>query len=168
MAEPHAGREEARRLRPTRGVAHDRSVPSDSEAITALVMAYAERLDAGDLDGVAALFAHATWRSPAPAEPLRGAEAVRRAYDVVLLYDGIPCTRHVVTNVVVALEGPDRAAARSCFTVFQARPDFPLQPILCGRYHDAFARADGAWRFADRLILPDLAGDLSRHLRPGP
>src|SRR5205809_1891244 len=32
MAEPHAGREEARRLRPTRSVAHDRPVPSDVEA----------------------------------------------------------------------------------------------------------------------------------------
>ena len=32
---------------------------ADVEAITALIMTYAERLDAGDLDGVAALFAHA-------------------------------------------------------------------------------------------------------------
>jgi len=167
MAEPYAGREEARRLRPTRGVAHDRPVPSDVEAITALIVAYAEGLDAGDLEGVAALFAHATWRSPARAEPLRGAAAVRRAYDVVLLYDGIPCTRHVVTNVVVELQSAERAVARSYFTVFQARPDFPLQSILCGRYHDAFERVGGAWRFADRLILPDLVGDLSRHLRAG-
>ena len=140
-------------------------VPTDLEDITALVMRYAERLDAGDLDGVAALFAHATWRSPARAEPLRGAEQVRRAYDGVLLYDGIPATRHVVTNLVVELEPPDRARARSYFTVFQARPDLPLQAIICGRYHDAFERAGGAWRFADRLILPDLIGDLSRHLR---
>jgi len=45
----------------------------------------------------------------------------------------------------------------------------PLQAILCGRYHDAFERVGGAWRFADRLILPDLVGDLSRHLSgPGP
>ena len=43
----------------------------------------------------------------------------------------------------------------------------PLQAILCGRYHDAFERVGGAWRFADRLILPDLVGDLSRHLRAG-
>src|SRR2546425_8621375 len=106
--------------------------------------------------------------TPARAAPLYGIAAVRRAYDVVLLYDGSPCTRHVVTNLVVELDGPDRAAARSCFTVFQARPDFPLQPILCGRYHDAFARVDGSWRFADRLILPDLIGDLSRHLRSLP
>ena len=40
----------------------------------------------------------------------------------------------------------------------------PIQAILCGRYHDAFERVGGAWRFADRLILPDLVGDLSRHL----
>jgi hypothetical protein len=55
--------------------------------------------------------------------------------------------------------------ARSYFTVFQALPDFPLQPIIAGRYHDAFERVDGTWRFADRLILSDLIGDLSRHLR---
>jgi hypothetical protein len=140
-------------------------VPTDVDAITALVMSYAERLDAGDLDGVAALFAHATWRSPARTVPLRGAEQVRHAYDGVVLYDGIPATRHVVTNLVVEIEPPDRAGARSYFTVFQARPDFPLQPIICGRYHDAFERVDGVWRFADRLILPDLIGDLSRHLR---
>jgi 3-phenylpropionate/cinnamic acid dioxygenase small subunit len=140
-------------------------VPTDVDAITALVMSYAERLDAGDLDGVAALFTHATWRSPARTEPLRGAEQVRHAYDVVLLYDGIPATRHVITNLVVEIEAPDRARARSYFTVFQARPDFPLQAVICGRYHDAFERVDGAWRFADRLILPDLIGDLSRHLR---
>jgi hypothetical protein len=140
-------------------------VQTDVDAITALVMLYAERLDAGDLDGVAALFAHATWRSPARAEPLRGTAEVRRAYDVVLLYDGVPGTRHVVTNLVVELDAPDRARARSVFTVLQARPDFPLQPIMCGRYHDAFERAGGIWRFADRLILPDLSGDLSHHLR---
>ena len=166
MAEARVAREEAP-LRPSRQVAHDRTVPSDTAAIAALIMTYAERLDAGDLDGVAALFAHATWRSPARTEPLHGAEAVRRAYDVVLLYDGSPCTRHVVTNLVVEPNGPDRAAARSYFTVFQARHDFPLQPILVGRYHDAFARTNGTWRFADRLVLPDLLGDLSRHLRAG-
>jgi 3-phenylpropionate/cinnamic acid dioxygenase small subunit len=140
-------------------------VPTDVEAISALVMSYAERLDAGDLDGVAALFAHATWRTPARPEPLRGAAAVRRAYDGVLLYDGVPSTRHVVTNLVVEIEAPDRATARCSFTVFQARPDFPLQAIICGRYHDTFTRASGLWRFADRLILPELLGDLSRHLR---
>ena len=128
-------------------------------------MTYAERIDAGDLDGVAALFAHATWRVPARTEPFSGTAAVRRVYDAVILYDGSPCTRHVVTNLVVELGGADRAVARSYFTVFQALADFPLQPIIAGRYHDAFERVAGVWRFADRLILSDLIGDLSRHLR---
>jgi ketosteroid isomerase-like protein len=136
----------------------------DVLAVTALIHAYAERIDAGDLDGVAALFADATWRSPGRAEPLRGAAAVRRAYDGVILYDGAPSTKHVVTNVVVEVTG-DNATARSYFTVLQARPDLPLQPIIAGRYHDAFARVAGVWRFTDRLILPDLIGDLSKHLR---
>jgi 3-phenylpropionate/cinnamic acid dioxygenase small subunit len=137
---------------------------SDVEAIGALVMAYAARLDAGDLDGVTALFAHATWRSAARPGGLRGSEAVRRAYDVVRLYDGKPCTRHAITNLTVDVLGPDRARANSCFTVFQALPDFPLQAIACGRYEDAFERADGAWCFTDRLIVLDLVGDLSHHL----
>jgi ketosteroid isomerase-like protein len=146
-------------------VAHDAGVQSDVEAISTLIMTYAERIDAGDLDGVAALFAHATWRVPVRAEPFSGSAAVRRVYDAVILYDGRPCTRHVVTNLVVELHGADRAVARSYFTVFQALPDFPLQPIIAGRYHDAFERVNGAWRFADRLILSDLIGDVSRHLR---
>jgi ketosteroid isomerase-like protein len=146
-------------------VAHDARVPSDVEGISALIMTYAERIDAGDLDGVAALFAHATWRVPARTEPFSGTAAVRRVYDAVILYDGSPCTRHVVTNLVVELGGADQAVARSYFTVFQALADFPLQPIIAGRYHDAFERVAGVWRFADRLILSDLIGDLSRHLR---
>ena len=152
-------------MQPRREPAHDAPVPSDVEAISALIMTYAERIDAGDLDGVAALFAHATWRVPASTEPLWGSAAVRRVYDAVILYDGVPCTRHVVTNVVIELRGVDRAEARSYFTVLQALPDFPLQPIIAGRYHDAFERVDGRWRFADRLIISDLIGDLSRHLR---
>ena len=103
---------------------------SDVEAISVLVMSYAERIDAGDLDGLAALFAHATWRSSVRAEPLRGAAEVRRAYDGVLLYDGVPGTRHVVTNLVVELEPPDRARARSIFTVFQARPDLDRKSVV--------------------------------------
>lgn len=136
----------------------------DTARITALIHGYAERIDAGDLDGLAALFADATWRSPGRPEPLRGAAAVRRAYDGVILYDGVPCTKHVVSNVVVDVDG-DMASARSYFTVFQARPELPLQAIIAGRYHDAFRRVDDVWRFADRLIIPDLIGDLSRHLR---
>jgi hypothetical protein len=88
-------------------------------------------------------------------------------YDGVILYQGTPCTKHVISNVVVAVDGV-HARAQCYFTVLQARPNLPLQPILAGRYHDRFERHDGAWWFADRVIHPDLVGDLSHHMRHAP
>ncbi len=139
----------------------------DRHAITALIHAYAERIDAGDLDGVTRLLADAVWSSSSRPDGLRGTDAIRAVYADTLLYDGLPCTQHVVTNVVVDVNG-DAATARSRYTVFQARPDFPLQPIIAGRYHDAFTRHAAQWRFSARTILVDLLGDLSRHLRRAP
>jgi len=134
-------------------------------AIAALVFAYAERLDAGDLGGVSALFARATFRSAAaPERVLRGTAQVRRMLDPVLLYDGVPRTRHVLTNLQIDVAGSE-ARSRCDFTVLQATDGFPLQPILAGRYRDAFVRSDDAWWFADRLVLPDLVGDLRHHYR---
>ena len=93
-----------------------------------------------------------------------GSAAVRRVYDAVILYDGRPCTRHVVTNLVIEPCDADRAETRSYFTVFQALPDFPLQPIIAGRYHDEFRKIDGVWCFTRRHMITDLVGDLSEHL----
>ena len=44
------------------------------------------------------------------------------------------------------------------------RPPVSLA-IIAGRYHDRFARVDGTWQFADRLIFIDLLGDLRFHLK---
>ena len=139
----------------------------DRDAIARLVFEYAERLDAGDLEGVAGLFADAILRSNQRATVRRGgAEALHLFRDTVILYDGLPCTKHVITNLVVDL-APDGATAvsRCDFTVLQARPELPLQAILAGRYHDRFTRRDSAWHFADRLIVVDLAGNLRWHAR---
>ncbi|MCW5892516.1 MAG: nuclear transport factor 2 family protein [bacterium] len=72
---------------------------------------------------------------------VRGRDAIRARYADVLLYDGVPATQHVVTNLVVDAHGDD-ATARSRFTVFQACPDFPLQAIVTG----ASLWADGSSR----------------------
>ena len=134
------------------------------DAIATLIFTYAERVDAGDLDGMAALFAHATYRSHV--REYTGAEELARAMrERVILHDGTPRTKHVTTNLIIDVVG-DTATSHSYFTVFQATPDLPLQAIVAGRYHDRFDRVDGVWRFTDRLVLVDLAGDLSRHLRP--
>ena len=143
-------------------------MPSDRDAITALVYTYAERLDAGDLDGVGRLFARATLRSNlAPDAVIQGTEEAANLYrSSVMLYDGSPCTKHVTTNLIIEVDADCAgASARSYFTVLQACPELPLQPIIAGRYHDRFARNDGTWHFSDRLIFVDLAGDLRFHLK---
>jgi len=133
------------------------------EDIAALVYAYAERLDLGDLAGVAALFGEdATYRSDYGSYA-GAAEVLATLTRRVRLHDGIPRTKHVTTNLVVEIDG-DIALARSYFTVFQATPALPLQAIIAGRYHDRFAWADNVWRFTDRRIYVDLVGDLREHL----
>ena len=92
---------------------------------------------------------------------------MRRTYETTTrrYEDGTPHTRHVVTNVVVEVdEDAGSATARSTFTVFQSLPDFPLQAVIAGRYLDRFVRDGSTWRFDEREIVPELFGDLSRHL----
>jgi ketosteroid isomerase-like protein len=137
----------------------------DARAIEHLVYAYAERIDAGDFEGVADLFRHGRL-VPAPgASPLEGPAEVRSLYEATtrLHDDGTPRTKHVTTNVVVEPDG-DGATARSYFTVLQQTEVLPLQPVIAGRYRDAFHRVDGEWWFRRREILVDLVGDLSQHL----
>ena len=138
---------------------------SDLDEITALVHTYASRLDAGDLDGVSALFEHAMWRSESTGEEHHGREEVRRVYERVRLYDGKPRTKHLITNLCIQVE-PDvgRAAGVCSFTVLQGvHPGEPIQIILSGRYVDQFERVADVWRFSDRLFIVDLTGDLGRH-----
>src|SRR3954451_15963433 len=123
----------------------------DYEAIRALIHEYCFRIDAGDLDGLAALFDRAELGSSVRPERMRGSEQARHYYDGVILYeDGTPGTMHCITNTTITIDG-NAAAARSYFTVIQSRPEFTLQPIIAGQYHDRFVREDGAWRFAERI-----------------
>lgn len=137
------------------------------EAIRSLIAEYAARLDAGDLDGVAALFAHATFGSSRDGRVRTGAEDVGQMYEPVIVYDdGTPRTKHVLGNIVVEVDEPAGVGASRCtFVVFQAAPGTALGPVLAGRYQDRFERVDGAWRFTERVVHPDLLGDLSRHMR---
>ena len=136
----------------------------DRDEIAALVHRYAELIDAGDMGGVVAMFAAATWRSDASGAVLRTPEEIREVYDRIVLYeDGTPRTQHQITNVTVAVDGTT-ATARSSFTVLQGgEPGTPIEPILVGRYHDRYHHGPEGWHLADRLFIVDLVGDQSRH-----
>ena len=119
----------------------------DVHAITSLIHEYARRLDDGDLDGVAALFADADVRSTRDDRVRRGAAAVRSLYDPVILYDDrTPRTLHQLTNVTIEVDVPT-ARARTYFTVLQVA-GLGLHPILSGEYRDRFSLVDGRWEIA--------------------
>jgi 3-phenylpropionate/cinnamic acid dioxygenase small subunit len=138
---------------------------SDRDDITRLLHVYAERVDAGDFAGVAELFVGASYRTAGIDGELTGDDVGTVMARTVKLYDGVPRTKHVVTNVIVDLdEDGATAAARSYFTVVPPPPGQAPAIIVTGRYHDRFARTDGTWHFTDRLIHIDQTGDLSAHL----
>ena len=141
-------------------------MPDSAREIENLVYAYAERIDAGDLAGVAELFRHGRIEA-APGVVLEGVDAVRKLYEssTRLYDDGTPRTRHITTNVIVEVDDTaGTATARASYTVVQQTDALALQPIIVGRYRDTFHRVDGHWCFDTREMFVDLTGDLSHHL----
>jgi hypothetical protein len=139
----------------------------DRDEITALVNRYGELIDTGDIDGVVAMFAHATWRSAATGNVLRTPDEIRAVYDRIVLYDGVPRTRHLMTNVTIDLaDGDDDASGRCTYTVLQeVQPGGPIEIVVVGRYEDRYHRGPDGWHLTDRLFHVDLAADQSRHFR---
>ena len=136
------------------------------DAILKLMNEYCYRIDAADFEGFASLFEHGSFHVLGdPAGALVGKEAVLGLLQKLTLYDGNLHTKHVLTNVQIDLEESGRgASAQSYITVYQAvLPDFPLQAIFLGHYHDVFEKDADQWRFKSRKISPDLIGDMSHH-----
>ncbi len=70
--------------------------------------------------------------------------------------------------IVDVNEDAGTATASAYVTIFQALPDFPLQPIFSGRYSDRLTRIDGTRDRTERRVINDLYGDISRHVRYAP
>ncbi len=142
-----------------------------STELSNLIARYAELIDAGDLEGVSELLAHAAVGAGDSPSLLAGKEAIRSLYESTTRIhpDGTPGTKHVTTNLILDIDDDGgTASARSYWTVLQAVPGLPLQPILAGRYHDRFERVPGdGWRFVERRYLVDLVGDVSHHMITG-
>lgn len=132
--------------------------------IANLVYRYAEYIDSGDLEGAARLFAHA--RIKTGTEEIGPEELLRMWRRSIILYNGVPRTKHLIANPIIEVdENGGTASCRSVYTVIQQVGDGPLQPVIAGRYHDSFERGeDSLWRFCYRdYSLIDLIGDMSHH-----
>ena len=135
-----------------------------------LIARYAELIDAGDFDGLGDLLGRAAVGGMEGDDLLRGRQAVTALFtSTTRRYpDGTPGTKHVTTNLILEIDdGGQTATARSYWTVLQAVPGLPLQPILAGRYHDRFGRDDDGWYFTERRFFIDLVGDVTHHMLTG-
>lgn len=129
----------------------------DRLAIVDVVNAYAEGVDVGDAEAVAALFA-----PDCEFRAYRGERGTARGRDAVVvllrkLLGTFEATSHHVSNTRIAFEDEDRASAVTALHAWHRfGPDRP-DGLLWGRYHDTFVRQDGRWLFAQRELR--VAGD---------
>ena len=132
--------------------------------IRRLLATYVHNLDYGKVDANADLLAHA--RLKIVETFVSGRDNVAQFLRTNLQYhaDDTPRTWHSVSNVLIEIDSATTAKSVSYFTVHQAVPGLPLQPIVTGRYLDTFELHDGAWRFASREVDPRLFGDVSHHV----
>ncbi len=110
---------------------------------TRLIALYANLNDAGRWEELAALYTEdgTMTRPTAPDAPIRGRAAILAAFQ------GRPPrkTRHLCSNVVIEVLGPDEARGESAMVLFQ-----PDTAPLAGSFHDRFVRTPQGWRFAER------------------
>jgi hypothetical protein len=145
-------------------------VLTDTDHIRNLIGRYCDLMDAGDFEGVGALFVHASLAA-GDGEPFaQGPDEIAGFFARgTQLHDGPSgptlATKHLVTNTVIAEPGADGVVvARSSYLVLQAVDGLALQPIITGRYVDRFEKGAGGWYFTERRFFVDLVGDLSHHL----
>jgi ketosteroid isomerase-like protein len=143
----------------------------DARQIENLLYSYADRIDGGDFEGLADLFAHgriAGMEDAPPEDVFEGRAGVLQLYEnTTRRYedDGTPKTHHITTNVAVEVADDGATAySNAYYCVMQATDALPLQPIITGRYRDTFHKIDGEWWFDTRIMFVNQMGDLSHHL----
>jgi hypothetical protein len=154
-------------------------------AIDHILFTIAERRDAGDFEGMAALFAHSSFDTDYPEAPSghgvqQGAAEIAEGFRAMchVFAEGGPRTHYHTTNSIYAIDlEAGRAEVRSYYFVTQAVPahldhvggvGFGLQIVSSGHYLDRFECVAGEWRVVARKIFADLTGDRSRHMKMDP
>jgi hypothetical protein len=130
---------------------------ADRLAIRELVDAYAFCADRRDAEGQKALFTDDTrfvvymaGEGSEATDDLHGRESLTPVFENLNTYE---VTMHFNGQSTVALDG-DRATGETyCLAhhVYSADDERKLM-IAALRYQDAFAKADGTWRFAERRL----------------
>jgi uncharacterized protein (TIGR02246 family) len=135
------------------------SAADEKDAIREQMARYCHALDACRFDDVAALFAaDGQWMTDYGSAKGRAEIEALLTSTVPKPGEG-PQRKHYITNILIALDG-DRATARSDYLVIRASEKGPL-PVMCGTYKDKFVKEGGVWRFAEKELVHDIAGDMA-------
>ena len=137
--------------------------------IERLLMDYCWGIDTGDFAFTSALFGEAGLYGLVGAGAARGAQQVLGMFQAsVRTYDGVPRTRHVITNIVIDVADDAQTGTARCYVqVIHQPPGEEIRPIVVGTYLDSVHRVGDHWEFAERRMHLELVGNLESHLQPG-
>ncbi len=112
---------------------------------------YAHRIDRRDFDGFAALFTEDAQLALGPDE-CTGRDAIPQFMSDRMTSPG---GAHVIVNVSVRSESPERATALADYVLTRRSEDAgPWAIVGVGYYESELARVDGEWQFASHRIVP--------------
>jgi ketosteroid isomerase-like protein len=137
------------------------SEAADRLAIRELVEAYAHCADRRDAKGQMALFIPDTHfvvymnaKDPAPSQELRSRGALAPVFDDLNRY---AATMHFVGQSTIFTLAGDRATGEAYTLAHHLTIDGEKRRLMIAalRYSDKFAKIDGEWLFAERLLYVD-------------
>ena len=134
---------------------------ADRLAIRELVEAYAHCADRRDANGQMALFTADTHfvvymnaKAPMPSQELHSREALAPVFADLTKYD---VTTHFIGQSTIFTLTSDRGTGEAYTLAHHLTIDDGKRRLMVAslRYLDTFAKADGAWLFAERLLFVD-------------
>jgi ketosteroid isomerase-like protein len=137
------------------------SEAADRLAIRELVEAYAHCADRRDAKGQMSLFTPDTHfvvymsaKDPKPSQELHSREALAPVFADLNKY---AATMHFVGQSTILTLSGDRATGEAYTLAHHLTIDGGKRQLMIAalRYYDAFAKIDGAWLFAERLLYVD-------------
>jgi ketosteroid isomerase-like protein len=137
------------------------SEAADRLAIRELVEAYAHCADRRDAKGQMSLFTPDTHfvvymsaKDPKPSQELHSREALAPVFADLNKY---AATMHFVGQSTILTLAGDRATGEAYTLAHHLTIDGGKRQLMIAalRYYDAFAKIDGAWLFAERVLYVD-------------
>jgi hypothetical protein len=138
---------------------------ADEREIYEQEVRYFRLVDEGRFDEAARLFSGAVARTPEGT--WEGEGGARAAFDGVILHDGMPRTKHLLSTCDIQISDDGRHASALVYVlILQATAHFRLQLVRATRFSDTFVNDGQGWYLVERdETVGRRDGDLSQHLR---